>query len=199
MNSQSFILHPGQTQLHEDKGWLLNTSYFLQSWTASLRNKSSSRESHKPNIMAYRQHIIKKLTVRLKGRMKYGTFPSPLLSGGLANWVALTLNSIACVQQARVSHTARGSWKRRASFYGAWWGAKSSVSPQGTLPLQHGAPSPALRGPARCSSMCWVEVEAPHCKQGFQVKRKKKTYNRRLRFYIRIQVLAIQRTGKKKK
>lgn len=46
------------------------------------RKQNSFRESHKLNITAYRQQVIKKLTVTLKGKMNFNGFPQlPVILG----------------------------------------------------------------------------------------------------------------------
>lgn len=152
--------------------------------------------------MAYRQHIIKKLRVRLKARVNYNVFHSLLLSWGHANWVALTLNSDLHLAIQAIPH-GQEIMKVRSVFLGSVVQYKVLCVHARDLPgltscVLHKAPSLALWDPALLSLMCWVEVEALHCKQSFQVK-SKKLNNRKVRFYIRIQVSAIERLGKKKK
>lgn len=106
-------------------GFPVSSNLGLLPW--GKRKQNSFRESHKMNIAAYGQHVIKKLTVRLKGKMNFNAFHSFLLSWGLANWVALIVNSLDLHLAGQAIPQSQGWGKCRASFGEVWCSAKISV------------------------------------------------------------------------
>lgn len=103
-------------------GFPISSNLGLLPW--GKRKQNSFKESHKLNIAAYRQHIIKKLTVRLKGKMNFNAFHSFLLSWGFANWVALIVNSLDLHLAGQAIPHSRGWGKCRASFAEVWCSGK---------------------------------------------------------------------------
>lgn len=91
------------------------------------RKQNSFRETHKLNITTYRQHVIKKLTVRQKGKMNFNAFHSFLLSWGLAKWVALIVNFLDLHLAGQAIPHSQGWGKYRASFGELWCRANFSV------------------------------------------------------------------------
>jgi len=61
------------------------------------REKKADLEKATSQTLRLKGNTIKKLTVRLKGRMNYSVSHSLPSSWDLANWVALMLSSLTCI------------------------------------------------------------------------------------------------------
>lgn len=150
-------------------------------------------------MTAYRQHTIQTVTGRLKGRM---SFPQAAVTlGPCKRGSPDPKPSDARPAGQATPRSPYGPCKHRASFRGARCRAESSVRTQGTWPdLLRAARSPqpgALR-----SGSVELSVLGGSWSSTLQTKlssEKKKHSNRKGKFYVRIQVLAIERMGKKKK